>query len=46
MIQGGWEFVWAAYGIVWTSLTVYGVSLVLRRRSLENAAPPAPEVNQ
>jgi hypothetical protein len=30
MIVGGWEFVWAAYGVVWTGLVVYGGSLAWR----------------
>ncbi len=30
MISGGWEYVWAAYGISWAALTVYAMSLVVR----------------
>jgi hypothetical protein len=30
-IQGGWEYIWAAYGIAWTSLSLYALSLWLRR---------------
>ncbi|MFY0522087.1 hypothetical protein ACN28I_02385 [Archangium gephyra] len=30
-IQGGWEFVWAAYIIAWASLSLYALSLWLRR---------------
>ena len=33
VIQGGWEFVWAAYGVTLAALVGYGVSLVLRYRS-------------
>jgi hypothetical protein len=31
MIQGGLEFVWAVYGITWTGLLFYAISL--HRRS-------------
>jgi hypothetical protein len=30
-IQGGWEFIWAAYGITWAALSLYALSLWLRR---------------
>ena len=30
-IQGGWEYVWAAYIIAWASLSLYALSLWLRR---------------
>ncbi len=30
-IQGGWEYIWAAYGVAWTGLTLYAVSLWARR---------------
>jgi heme exporter protein D len=30
-VVGGWEYVWAAYGITWVTLVVYGVNLVLKR---------------
>ncbi|HXX29904.1 MAG TPA: hypothetical protein VEJ89_04240 [Myxococcaceae bacterium] len=30
-IQGGWEFVWAAYGLTWAALTLYAASLWARR---------------
>jgi hypothetical protein len=29
MIQGGWEFVWSAYGLTWVVLAVY-LAWVLR----------------
>ena len=32
VISGGWEFVWAAYGITAAVFTVYIVSLVVRLR--------------
>ena len=31
MIQGGWEFVWAVYGITWAGLAWYALSLYQRR---------------
>ncbi len=30
MIQGGWEFVWAVYGITWAVLIAYLISLRIR----------------
>ncbi|WP_395823340.1 hypothetical protein [Archangium minus] len=30
-IQGGWEYVWASFGIAWVSLSLYALSLWLRR---------------
>jgi len=30
-IQGGWGYVWASYGITWGALTLYALSLWLRR---------------
>jgi hypothetical protein len=41
MIQGGWEFVWSAYGIVYTVLIAYGASLYARTRSAQEAAHAA-----
>ena len=32
MITGGWEFVWAAYGISWGGLALYALSLMRRHR--------------
>lgn len=29
-IEGGWEFVWAAYGITWATFILYAVSLFVR----------------
>jgi hypothetical protein len=31
MIAGGWEFIWAAYGIVWVTLGLYAASVYARR---------------
>lgn len=39
-IQGGWEFVWTAYGITWAGLCLYVLSLWLRRRSAESRRDP------
>ncbi len=30
MIQGGWEYVWGAYGLTAAVLVIYAVSLQLR----------------
>lgn len=35
-IDGGWNFVWAAYGITWVFFAVYTASLLFRSAS---AAP-------
>jgi len=40
IVIGGWEFVWAAYGLTFLALGAYGTSLALRlrgaaRRSIE-----------
>lgn len=40
MIQGGWEFVWAAYGATWVVLSIY-TGWVLR-----NALRPPPPRSQ
>jgi hypothetical protein len=32
VISGGWEFVWAAYGITAAVFVLYGVSLISRIR--------------
>ena len=29
---GGWEYVWAAYGITWAALAIYAVSLLWREK--------------
>jgi heme exporter protein D len=31
-VVGGWEYVWAAYGITWAGLLLYGLSLYVRRK--------------
>ncbi len=32
MIQGGWNFVWAAYGFTWIALGGYALSLWRRSK--------------
>jgi len=32
MIEGGWGFVWAVYGITWIGLLAYGIRLQLMER--------------
>ncbi|MEZ4271991.1 MAG: CcmD family protein [Myxococcota bacterium] len=43
MIVGGWEYVMACYGIVWSGIFLYGGSLYLRRRRIEREGPPTQE---
>jgi hypothetical protein len=31
MIVGGWGYVWAAYAITWSVISLYGLSLWVRR---------------
>lgn len=38
VIDGGWEFIWAAYGVTWLFFAVYTVTLILRSG---NASEPA-----
>jgi hypothetical protein len=35
-IQGGWSYVWTAYGITWMALCLYTFSLWIRRPSKES----------
>lgn len=35
-IQGGWGFVWTAYGLTWTGLALYALSLWVRRPKKES----------
>jgi hypothetical protein len=35
IIEGGWSYVIAAYGLTWTVWAVYGLSLWLRNRRQE-----------
>ena len=32
IVTGGWEFVWAAYGLTAAALLIYGVMIVTRLR--------------
>jgi heme exporter protein D len=32
IVVGGWEFVWAAYGLTAAAFLIYGISLVMRLR--------------
>jgi hypothetical protein len=32
VVVGGWEYVWAAYGLTFTAFLVYGVSLITKLR--------------
>ncbi len=38
MITGGWEFVWAAYGLSWAVLVLYAAWLVVRTRGSKEGA--------
>ena len=43
MIEGGWEYIMSAYGIVWVTLSIYGLSLYGRLRAhqrLEKTSQP------
>ncbi len=31
-IQGGWGYVWSAYGIAWGGMALYGLTLWLRHK--------------
>jgi hypothetical protein len=39
-IVGGWDFVHAAYGVAWTGLALYALSLWVRR---PRGAAPSPD---
>jgi hypothetical protein len=32
VVVGGWEYVWAAYGLTFTAFIIYGVMLVTKLR--------------
>jgi hypothetical protein len=36
-IVGGWEYVYAAYGITYAAIVIYTLSLWLRRRSAQQS---------
>jgi hypothetical protein len=35
-IQGGWNYVWTAYGLTWAAVALYTLSLWLRRPRKES----------
>jgi len=35
VVTGGWEFVWAAYGLTFSILVIYVVSVVSRYRQMK-----------
>jgi hypothetical protein len=39
-IAGGWSYVWVSYGITWGALSLYALSLWLRRPSKTLTAGP------
>lgn len=38
VVTGGWEFVWAAYGLTFAALALYGGTVVARLRGEERRA--------
>jgi hypothetical protein len=40
MIQGGWSYVWASYGIAYGSMALYALALWRRYRSSSEASGP------
>jgi len=34
VLQGGWEFIWAAYGATWLFMGGYALTLVTRSRTI------------
>ncbi len=36
VVVGGWEFVWAAYGLTFTVLAIYGALLIKQLREARN----------
>ena len=41
LIVGGWEYVWAAWGITWVAIALYSLSLWLRRSSPDTSKEPS-----
>ena len=41
LIVGGWEYVWAAWGVTWLALALYAVSLWLRRTASDTPKEPS-----
>lgn len=40
IVSGGWEFVWAAYGITFTVLTAFGIRLAVALRGEKESREP------
>jgi heme exporter protein D len=38
VVVGGWEYVWAAYGITFAAFLIYGVTLVTKLRAERSRA--------
>ena len=38
VVVGGWEFVWAAYGLTFTAFLIYGLSLLTKYRAAQTRA--------
>lgn len=36
-IVGGWEYVWVSYGLAWSVISLYGLSLWLRSRGSQTS---------
>ncbi|MFK7926969.1 MAG: hypothetical protein AB8H79_02180 [Myxococcota bacterium] len=41
-LEGGWGYIWAAYGITWFGLLAYTVYVVVRRYLQTQARPHRP----
>lgn len=39
VVLGGWEYVWAAYGVTAVAFLIYGVTLVTRFRDAKARVP-------
>lgn len=37
LVQGGWGYVYGAYGITWAAWVLYGIFLVVRSRKKEGS---------
>jgi hypothetical protein len=35
VVSGGWEYVYAAYGVTWLFFLGYGISLFIRQRAAD-----------
>ncbi|HEX6160501.1 MAG TPA: hypothetical protein VF111_10075 [Thermoanaerobaculia bacterium] len=38
IVVGGWEYVWMAYGLTFSALAIYGVTLFMKLREEWNRA--------